>query len=195
LADPHKLGEERPSRAQEARERADRLMTELLRARGDTLAGAGSTAGCRPCGCGRGGVGLRGRGKIPLPLRQADAGFVTVAAGVRLLPFAPVDWVDIVDAAPIPVGVNFGATRPRQMIEQGGQGAFRPVHNQELCPTERPFPFALAASNLVGSCDVDHDLVATISRARSMAPISIPTSERPGSSRVKFVGDFGTTPL
>jgi hypothetical protein len=26
------------------------------------------------------------------------------AAGVRLLPFAPFDWVDIVDAAPIPVG-------------------------------------------------------------------------------------------
>ena len=47
-----------------------------------------------------------------------------------LLPFAPFDWVDIVDAAPIPVGVNFGATRHRQMIEQGGQGAFRTVHSQ-----------------------------------------------------------------
>jgi len=55
---------------------------------------------------------------------------VTVAAGVRLLPFAPVDWVDIVYAAPIPVGVNFGATRHRQMIEQGGQGAFRTVQSQ-----------------------------------------------------------------
>jgi hypothetical protein len=55
---------------------------------------------------------------------------VTVASGVRLLPFAPVDWVDIVDAAPIPVGVNFGATGHRQMIEQGGQGAFRTVHGQ-----------------------------------------------------------------
>jgi hypothetical protein len=70
------------------------------------------------------------RGKIPLSSRQADAGLVTVAAGVRLLPFAPVDWVDIVYAAPIPVGVNFGATRHRQMIEQGGQGAFRTVHSQ-----------------------------------------------------------------
>ena len=40
------------------------------------------------------------RGKIPLSSRQADAGLVTVAAGVRLLPFAPVDWVDIVDTAP-----------------------------------------------------------------------------------------------
>jgi hypothetical protein len=28
------------------------------------------------------------------------------------------------------VGVNFGATRHRQMIEQGGQGAFRTVHSQ-----------------------------------------------------------------
>jgi hypothetical protein len=44
--------------------------------------------------------------------------------------FAPIDWVNIVDAAPIPVGVNFGATRHRQMIEQGGQGAFRTVHSQ-----------------------------------------------------------------
>jgi hypothetical protein len=70
------------------------------------------------------------RGKIPLSSRQADAGLVTVAAGVRLLPFAPVDWVDIVYAAPIPVGVNFGATRHRQMIEQGGQGAFRTVQSQ-----------------------------------------------------------------
>jgi hypothetical protein len=61
---------------------------------------------------------------------QADAGLVTVAAGVRLLPFAPVDWVDIVDAAPIPVGVKVGATRHRQMIEKGGQGAFRTVHSQ-----------------------------------------------------------------
>jgi hypothetical protein len=52
-----------------------------------------------------------GRGKIPLSSRHADAALITVAAGVRLLPFAPVDWVDIVDAAPIPVGVNFGATR------------------------------------------------------------------------------------
>ena len=50
---------------------------------------------------------------------------MTVAAGYGLLPFAAVDWVDTVDAAPIPVGVNFGATRHRQMIEQGGQGAFR----------------------------------------------------------------------
>jgi hypothetical protein len=49
---------------------------------------------------------------------------------LRLLPFAPVDWVDIVDAAPIPAGVNFGATRHRQVIEQGGQGAFRTVHSQ-----------------------------------------------------------------
>jgi hypothetical protein len=64
-----------------------------------------------------------------------------------LLPLAPVDWDDIVDAAPIPVGVNFGATRHRQVIEQGGQGAFRIVHSQKLCPAERCFPFALAASN------------------------------------------------
>jgi hypothetical protein len=70
------------------------------------------------------------RGKIPLSSRQADAGLVTVAAGVRLLPFAPVDWVDTVYAAPIPVGVNFGATRHRQMIEQGGQGAFRTADSQ-----------------------------------------------------------------
>jgi hypothetical protein len=34
------------------------------------------------------------------------------------------------------------------MIEQGGQGAFRTVHSQQLCPAERPFPFALAARNL-----------------------------------------------
>jgi hypothetical protein len=69
-------------------------------------------------------------GKIPISSRQADAALVSVAAGIRLLPFAPADWVDIVDAAPIPVGVNFGATRHRQMIEQGGQGAFRTVHSQ-----------------------------------------------------------------
>ena len=34
---------------------------------------------------------MRGRGKIQLPSRQADAGLVTVAAGVRLLPFAPLN--------------------------------------------------------------------------------------------------------
>jgi hypothetical protein len=92
--------------------------------------GLAPTVSYRPCSRGRGGVGLRGRGKIPLPSRQADAGFVTVAAGVRLLPFATFDWIDIVDAAPIPLGVNLGATRHRQMIEQGGQGAFRAVHKQ-----------------------------------------------------------------
>ena len=48
----------------------------------------------------------------------------------KRLPFAPFDRIDIVDAAPIPVGVNFGATRHRQMIEQGGQGAFRTAHSQ-----------------------------------------------------------------
>jgi hypothetical protein len=36
---------------------------------------------------------------------RVRAGLVTVAAGVRLLPFAPLDWVDIVDAAPIRVGL------------------------------------------------------------------------------------------
>jgi hypothetical protein len=102
---------------------------------------------------GRGGssVGSRGRGKIPLSSRQADGRLVTVVAGVRLLPFAPSDWVDIVDAAPIPVSVNFGATRHRQMIEQSGQGAFCTVHSQQLCPPECRFPFALAeATSITG---------------------------------------------
>src|SRR4029077_9360950 len=48
---------------------------------------------------------------------------------LRLM-IAPFDGIDIVDAAPIPVGVNFGATRHRQMIEQGRQGEFRTVHSQ-----------------------------------------------------------------
>jgi hypothetical protein len=64
------------------------------------------------------------------------------------LQFPPFDWVDIVDAAPIPVGVNFGATRHRQIIEQGGQGAFRTVESYYLCPAEPRLPLALAASNL-----------------------------------------------
>jgi len=55
---------------------------------------------------------------------------VTSTRAYGLLAFAPFDWIDIVDAAPIPVGVNFGVTRRRQMIEQGGQGAFRTVHSQ-----------------------------------------------------------------
>jgi hypothetical protein len=52
---------------------------------------------------------------------------VTSTRAYGLLAFAPVDWVDIVDAAPIPAGVNFGATRDRQTVEQGGQAAFRTV--------------------------------------------------------------------
>ena len=55
---------------------------------------------------------------------------MTSTRAYGLLAFAPFDWIDIVDAAPIPVGVNFGATRHRQMIEQGGQGAFRTVYSQ-----------------------------------------------------------------
>jgi hypothetical protein len=55
---------------------------------------------------------------------------MTSTRAYGLLSFAPVDWVDIVDAAPIPLRVNFGATTQRQVIEQGGQGAFRTVHSQ-----------------------------------------------------------------
>jgi hypothetical protein len=90
------------------RERADRLMTELLRATTNIPAATKEAAGRLDgelSALRRGGVCLRGRGKIQLPSRPADAGLVTVAAGVRLLPFAPVDWVDIVDAAPIRVGL------------------------------------------------------------------------------------------
>jgi hypothetical protein len=57
------------------------------------------------------------------PCAQADAGRA-VAAGIGLLPFAPADWADIVDAATIPLAFDRLATRHRQMIEQGGQGSF-----------------------------------------------------------------------
>jgi hypothetical protein len=57
------------------------------------------------------------------PCAQADAGRA-VAAGIGLLPFAPADWADIVDAATIPLAFDLLATRHRQMIEQGGQGSF-----------------------------------------------------------------------
>jgi hypothetical protein len=80
--------------------------------------------------------------------REGKGSFVTSTRAYRLLAFAPFDWIDKVDAAPIPVGVNFGATRHRQVIEQGGQGAFRTVHSQQLCPPEPRLPLALAASNL-----------------------------------------------
>jgi hypothetical protein len=63
---------------------------------------------------GRGGVGSPGRAKS----RYHHVRLVSVAAGVGLLPFAPVDWVDIVDAAPIPLAFDLRATRHRQMIEQ-----------------------------------------------------------------------------
>ena len=43
---------------------------------------------------------------------------MTVAARVRLLAFAPFDWIDIVDAAPIPLAFDLRATRHRQIIEQ-----------------------------------------------------------------------------
>jgi hypothetical protein len=49
---------------------------------------------------------------------------------LRLLPFAPVDWVDIVDAAPIPLAFDPRAPRHRQMVEESRQGAFRTVHSQ-----------------------------------------------------------------
>ena len=65
--------------------------------------------------------------QIPLLSRQADAGLVTVAAGVGLLPFAPVDWIDIVDAAPAPLATDFQATQRRQMIEQVRHRVFCPI--------------------------------------------------------------------
>jgi hypothetical protein len=45
----------------------------------------------------------------------------------------------------------------------------------------------------VGACDVDHDLLATTSRARSIASTRIAISGRPGSSRVKFGVGLVTT--
>ena len=51
-------------------------------------------------------------------------------SGLRLLPFAPIDWVEIVDAAPIPLAFDPRAPRNRQMVEEGRQGAFRTVHGQ-----------------------------------------------------------------
>ena len=72
-------------------------------------------------------VGSRVRGRIRLSSRQADAGLVCVAAGVRLLPFAPVDWVYVADAAPILLATDFQATRHRQIIEQVRHRVFCPI--------------------------------------------------------------------
>jgi hypothetical protein len=120
-------------------------MSELLRAMADTLAGkrlpGWSSAACER---GRGGVGSRGRGLVTIHLRRMACDH----AGGWLLPFAPFDWVDIVDAAPIPVGVKFGATRHRQMIEQVRQRVFLTVESYYLCSAEHRLPLALAASNL-----------------------------------------------
>jgi hypothetical protein len=46
---------------------------------------------------------------------------------------------------------------------------------------------------LVGSCEVDHDLLATTSRARIIASTRIAISGRPGSSLVKFGVGLVTT--
>jgi hypothetical protein len=44
--------------------------------------------------------------------------FVTSTRSYGLLAFAPFDWIDIVDAATIPLAFDLRATRHRQMIEQ-----------------------------------------------------------------------------
>jgi hypothetical protein len=54
-------------------------------------------------------------------------------ARVRVLPFAPFDWIDIVDAAPIPLAFDLRATRHRQMIEQVRQRVFLTVESYYLC--------------------------------------------------------------
>jgi hypothetical protein len=46
---------------------------------------------------------------------------------------------------------------------------------------------------VIRPCDVDHDLLAMTSRARSIACIRIAISGRPGSSRVKFGVGLVTT--
>ena len=87
---------------------------------------------------------------------------------------APVDWVDIIYAAPIPVGVNFGATRHRQMIEQVRQRVFLTVESYYLCPAERRFPLALAACDLDDRTGIIRKPVkGPLSRSASVAPISV----------------------
>ena len=53
-------------------------------------------------------IPAQGRGK---------GSFVTSTRAHGLLAFAPFDWLDIVDAAPIPLAFDLRATPHRQMIE------------------------------------------------------------------------------
>ena len=69
-----------------------------------------------------------------------------VAAGLPA--FVPFNWIDIVDAAPIPLAFDLRATRHRQMIEQVRQRVFLTVESYYLCSAEHRLPLALAASNL-----------------------------------------------
>jgi hypothetical protein len=43
------------------------------------------------------------------------------------LSFERFDWIDKVDAAPIPLAFDFRAPRHRQMIQQVGQRVFGPI--------------------------------------------------------------------
>jgi hypothetical protein len=52
---------------------------------------------------------------------------------------------------------------------------------------------ALLPSSVKGQGEDDHDLLATTSRARSIASTRIEISRRLGSSRVKFGVGLGTT--
>jgi hypothetical protein len=71
----------------------------------------------------------RGSGRCRA-VAQTDARPVTATQrGYGCLPFAPVDWVSIVDAAPIPLAFDLRATRHRQMIEQVRQRVFLTVES------------------------------------------------------------------
>ena len=50
---------------------------------------------------------------------------MTSSRAHELLAFAPFDWIDIVDAAPIPLAFDPRAPRHRQMIEEGRPGIAR----------------------------------------------------------------------